>query len=162
MRVLYIKGMGLVEIVIGTAIIVTGILALSSSYGLYVRYALTNDKNLQSGYIIEEDLEAVTFLRDKSWTTYIQPLSTSTTYYLSWNAVANPYWQTTATPQYVDNTFLRSFVVRDVFRDANGKIASSGTYDPNTKFITASVAYYQGSATTTQTMSTYVANLYAN
>jgi type II secretory pathway pseudopilin PulG len=162
MQTKYKRGMGLIEIVIGTAIIVGGILALSASYGMYVQYAISNDRNLQAGYLLEEDLEAVTFLRDKNWTTYIQSLSTTTTYYLSWNAVTNPYWQTTTTPQYVDGVYLRSFVLGDVFRDTNGKIASSGTYDPNTRFVTATIAYYQGSATTTRSVSTYIANLYAN
>ncbi len=41
------RGMALVEIVIGAAIISMAILAVSSSYGTYVAYALANQKNIE-------------------------------------------------------------------------------------------------------------------
>ena len=108
---------------------------------------------------MEEGLEVVTFLRDKGWANNIAKLSTTTIYYLSWSGTD---WATTTTPQYVDGMFLRKISVADVKRDGSDRIASSGTYDPNTKQITATVEYYQGHSTTTRVMSTFITNLYSN
>jgi Tfp pilus assembly protein PilV len=157
------RGMGLIEIVIGSTIIVLGVLGLISSFGKYVSYAIANQKNVQAAYLAEEGLEGVTFLREKSWNTYIKApaLSTTTTYYLTWDST-NLFWKATTTAQYVDNDYLRSFTIADVKRDGTGKIASSGTYDPDTKQINLTVSYSQGHATTTKTMSTYIANIWGN
>ena len=153
------RGFGLIEIVIGSAIILSGILAIIVSYSTYVQFALSNEKNVEAVNLLEEGLEAMTFLRDKSWSSNVAPLSINTTYYLSFNG---SYWVTTTTPQYVDGIFLRSISVDDVSRDSVDAIAASGTYDPNTKKITATVSFWQGHATTTQSISTYIANLYNN
>ncbi len=152
------RGMGLIEIVIGSAIIVTGILALSDAYSRYVKFAFANESNLQAAYIAEEGLEAITFLRDKGWTTNIKNLSTTTTYYIAWDST-NAYWKATTTTQYIDSKFLRQILITDVKRDGSDHIATTGTYDPNTKFVTVNVLYFQGHGTTTQTMNTYITNL---
>jgi Tfp pilus assembly protein PilV len=153
------KGMALVEILIGSAIISVGILATISSFNAYTNYALANQKNIQAGYLLEEGIEAATFLRDGGWTANISRLSTSTPYYLTWNGTS---WATTTTAQYVDGEFLRSISVSDVKRNNLDVINASGTYDPNTKMITATVSYFQGHATTTKSISTYLTNLYGN
>lgn len=150
------KGFGLLEILIGSAIIVTGILALSEGYTLYMKYALANEKNIQAAYLAEEGLEAMTFLRDWGWTAKIKPLSTTTAYQLYWNG---SYWTTVMTNQYVDGLFLREIRIADVARDSNGNIAASGTYDPNTKLITVTLSYVQGRSTTTKSISTYITNI---
>jgi Tfp pilus assembly protein PilV len=155
------RGMGIIEVVIGATIIAIGILAMIQAFGLYVNYALANDKNTQAAYLMEESLEAMSFLRDGSWNGNIKSLSTTTTYYIAWSSTASS-WLTTTTPQYVDGVFLRQITLSDVFRDSNGNIASSGTFDPNTKFVTTTLKYFQGHATTTQTASTYITNLYGN
>lgn len=151
-----IRGIALVEILIGAAIISLGILAISTSYTEYYKYALANQKNVEAAYLLEEGLEVVTFFRDTSWSGKIAGMSTTTTYYLTFVSSA---WATTTSPQYVDGTFLRSFTVSDVKRDANDAIATSGTYDPNTKKVTFSVSYWQGHGTTTKTISAYLTNL---
>ena len=153
------RGIALIEIVIGAAIISTGILAASSAYSNYVSFAFANQKNVQAAFLLEEGLEVVSFLRDKGWTANISPLSTTTTYYLAFGSTD---WATTTSPTYVDGEFLRSITVADVRRDGTDKISASGTYDPNIKKITASVSYWQGHATTTRSISTYVSNLYNN
>src|SRR5437868_1052251 len=58
-------GFGLVEIVVGTAIVAVGILSLIDGYGLYVKYVLANQENIQAAYLAEEGLESMTFLRDR-------------------------------------------------------------------------------------------------
>lgn len=153
------QGFGLIEIIIGSAIMSVGMLMVVSSYTFYVRYALSNQYNIQVAYILEEGVESMRFLRDTSWSKNIGVLSTTTPYYL---AFTGGYWATSTTPQYVDGKFLRSIAVSDVKRDANDKIASSGTYDPATKLVTVNVSFADRGATTTKTLSAYITDLYAN
>jgi hypothetical protein len=153
------SGLALVEVVIASAIMLLVVLETDSAYNTYVQYALTNQSTVQAEYLTEEGLEAVTLLRDSVWTTNIASLTPGTTYYLYFSGTA---WSATTTPQYVDGQFLRSFTVANVNRDANFNIAASGTLDPNTKQITATVAYRAGHATTTQSISTYITNLNGN
>ncbi len=151
------KGITLVEVLIGAAIISVGVLAAISSFNVYVSYALANEKNVGAAYLLEEGVEVMTFMRDQNWVN-ISKLSTTTTYYLTWNGSA---WATTTTPQYVDGVYLRSITVSDLQRDANDDIVQNGgTYDPNTKQINSTVSYWQGHATTTKTVSTYLGNFY--
>src|SRR3989344_1402951 len=98
-------GMALIEIVIVAAILTLAILAMITTYTTYVQFAFSNQKNVEAAYLLEEGLEAITFLRDKGWTGNITTLSTTTTYYLSFNDL---YWATTTVAQYVDGQFLRS------------------------------------------------------
>jgi type II secretory pathway pseudopilin PulG len=152
-------GMALIEIIIGSAIISTGIIAAISSYSIYVTYAFANQKNVQAAYLLEEGLEVVTFFRDKGWSSNIVPLNTSTTYYLKWEG---SNWATTTTPVYVDGEFLRSIRISNVNRNVSDQISEFGTYDPNTKLVTATVDYWQGHSTTTKSISTYISNIYDN
>lgn len=150
------KGSAMVEIVIGSAIMLSGILAVSVSYNTYLNYSLSNQRNVESAYLLQEGLEAMSFLRDKGWANNFGSLSTSTTYYLTWSGSS---WATTTTQQYIDGTFLRSISISDVKRDTNDDIATTGTYDPNIKLVIASVSYAMDGATTTKTMSRYLTNI---
>jgi len=151
------RGISLVEIIIGASIISVGILAINLSYNTYVNYALANSRNVEAAYITQEGLEVVAFLRDKGWDANIKNLSTTTPIYLTFSGST---WATTTSPQYVDGIFLRSVTVSDVFRDANSDITGGGgTYDPNIRKIDVTVSFPQGHATTTQTLSEYLANI---
>ena len=153
------KGMSLVEVVIASSIMLIVVLASSSAYNAYVKYAFANESNVQAGYLLEEGVETIVFLRDRGWTSYIATLTPGTTYYLYFDGT---YWTSTTTPQYVDGQFLRSFTLANVNRDSNDDIATSGTNDPNTKLVTITLNYFQGHATSTKTLSTYVANINSN
>jgi Tfp pilus assembly protein PilE len=150
------RGIALVEIIIGSAIIAVAIIAASESFSKYVQYALSSQRNVQVAYLLEEGIETMKYMRDKGWANNISKLSTTTTYYLRWTGSD---WATSTTEQYVDGQFLRSVTISDVKRNGSDQISSSGTYDPNTKIITASVAYSQDFATTTKSLSSYITNL---
>jgi hypothetical protein len=156
------RGISIIEIVIGSAIITVGILGLINAYSTYITYGLANDKNAQAIHLTESGLEAVSYLRDSGWNANIKNLSTTTTYYLYWNGSK---WLSTTTPQYTDTIFLRKFTITDVFRNSSDKIVASGagtTYDANTKQVTVTLQYIQGHATTTKTAALYITNLYGN
>ena len=64
---------------------------------------------------------------------------------------------------YVDNIFERIFTIENVGRDANDDIiGSGGINDPDTKKIVVSVSWRGRNGTTTESMSTYITNLFSN
>jgi prepilin-type N-terminal cleavage/methylation domain-containing protein len=153
------KGMSLVEVIIASAIMLVVVLASSSAYNTYVKYAFANEENVQASYLLEEGIEAINLIRDRGWTSYVATLTSGTTYYLYFDGT---YWNSTTTPQYVDGQFLRSFTVANVNRDVNDDIANSGINDPKTKMVTVTLNYFEGHATSTKVISTYMTNINGN
>jgi Tfp pilus assembly protein PilE len=153
------KGFGLIEIIIGSAVLLLVTLSVTSAYNTYINYFLTNQDNSKASYLLEEGLEAIIFLKDQNFTSNIKSLTSGSTYYLYFNGTS---WTSTTTSQYVDSKFLRSFVVSNVNRDGSDKIATVGTNDPNTKLVTVSVSFPASHATTTKSLSTYITNIYNN
>lgn len=152
----YNQGFGLIEIIIGSAIVSLGVFAIVNSFNTYTQYALNNQYAIQTAYLLEEGIEVMRFFGDKGWAGHIAPLSTTTTYYLTFSS---GNWATTTVPQYIDGRLLRSVTVSDVRRNGTDKIAPNGVYDPNTKLVTVTVLQYVKSATTTKTLSAYIFNI---
>jgi prepilin-type N-terminal cleavage/methylation domain-containing protein len=153
------KGLSLVEVVISASLLSIVALAAVNCYSIYLSYVLANQSNVQAAFLLEEEMEAVIFLRDKGYGENISSLPLDTPIYLMWNG---SLWATSTTPEYVDGQFLRSFVVSGVLRDSDGRISGSGSDDPDTRKITASVSYLSGHATTTKSISTIITDLYAH
>jgi hypothetical protein len=153
------RGISLVEVIVGSAIVLFVVLAVVQTYNIYISFALGNQNNTRANFLLEEGVETLIYLRDDSWTSNISSLTNDTTYYLYFNGST---WTSTTTPQYIDTDFLRSFVLESVNRDSNDDIAVSGSIDTNIKKATVTVSYWQGHATTTKSISTYITNLYAN
>lgn len=156
------SGFTLVEIVIGIGMLTIFFLANSMYYQQVLEVSEQTTKHIQSGFLIEEGIEAVKLLRDRGWTPYIASLTTGTTYYLSWNGAM---WVSTLTPQLIENTFTRSFVISSVERDVNDDIVSTGgVVDPNTRKVVVSVSWTpkNGAATSTKFAETYIMNLFNN
>lgn len=147
------------EVVISASLLSIVALAAVNCYSIYLSYVLANQSNVQAAFLLEEEMEAVIFLRDKGYGENISSLPLDTPIYLMWNG---SLWATSTTPEYVDGQFLRSFVVSGVLRDSDGRISGSGSDDPDTRKITASVSYLSGHATTTKSISTIITDLYAH
>jgi prepilin-type N-terminal cleavage/methylation domain-containing protein len=153
------KGFGLIEIVVSVAIIG----AVLYGFFLFYRQSLVMSQKttvlVQSNMLLVEGIEVVKFLRDESWSTNIVSLATSTSHYLIFTSGD---WEIVSTSTTIDNVFTRWFVLEDVFRDGSDDIAASGTFDPNTKKLTMNVAAAIRDATTTESVETYIANLFDN
>lgn len=151
------RGILLIEVVIASAVILTGVVALLAGHSAFVRFSLASATEARAAYLAEEALEAAGLARDAGWTANVRPLSTSAPYYLSWNGSG---WSFVSAASYVDGRFLRSVAFGEVRRDAAGKIvASGGTVDADSRMVTARVDYRNGGATTTVSVSTLVTNL---
>lgn len=156
------KGFTLVEIVLGIGLLTMFFIANSVYYQQVLKVSDQTTKHIQSGFLLEEGVEAVRLLRDQSWSGRIAPLTNGTTYYLYWNGTA---WTATTTVQRVENIFTRSFIVAAVNRNLNDTITTSGgVLDTGTKKVAVSVSWAQKGRTVTSTTSieTYITNLFNN
>lgn len=158
-------GFTTIEVLFATAMLVIVVSSVATFYRKLVDASRATTQQIQSSMLLEEGLEAVKFIRDNGWTTEIASLTSGTTYYLYLNGGA---WTTTTTPQEIDGTFARSFIVSDVYRNSTTDDISpsgGGTYlDPGTKKITLSVAWQrkQATGTTTVVAETYMSNILNN
>ncbi len=150
------EGFTLVEMVVAIAIIVLFLSALVAAFNLYLKVATGNTLGAQAAFLAEEGLEGVRVMRDNGWTTNIATLSTTTTYYLTFQSGT---WKATTTSSMIDATFQRTFHIYSVNRDGSSNIAVSGTDDPNTKLVTVTLAWLNHGATSTQAVSTYLSNI---
>lgn len=149
------NGFGLIEVVVGAAVISVAFLGLMSVANLSFKILQKSSNNIKAGFLLEEGAEAVKIIRDSGWDN-ISSLANGTSYYLSFNGAT---WATSTTPVYVDN-FERKFVLSEVLRDANDDISSSGAADPDTKKVTIFVSWQEGGNAVIQTFSTYMTNLF--
>ncbi|MBU6414705.1 hypothetical protein KGQ34_00470 [Patescibacteria group bacterium] len=154
------KGSSLIEIIVGLAVIATALLFLGNIAQYSLRLVETSTMRLQATFLLSEGAEAVKTMRDRGWTANINPLPLDTDSYLAFSA---NQWQATATPETIDNAFSRKFTVAGVQRNSSDDIvASGGTVDPNTKKITVTVSWNQGSRPFSESISTYITNLFNN
>ncbi|MEK7661875.1 MAG: hypothetical protein AAB355_00015 [Patescibacteria group bacterium] len=150
-------GWSLIEIIVGSAIVtlsIFGVLSVAKSSLEASERAL---RTAQAGFILSEGAEAVRSMRDSLWQN-ISLLSTTTVYRLSFSTSTNKFATTTGVVS-IDGLFDRTFSVRDVARDGNGNIASSGAYDSGTKKIIMNVSWLSRAATTTKSVEFYISNI---
>lgn len=154
------RGIALVEILVVIAIIGVAIFSL---YELVVISRTTTSNQLrrtQALALAQEGIEAVRNLRDQSWGTNIEPLSTSTNYYAT---LSGSNWAlTTTNPGPIDTLFTRTLVFESVNRDANSNISESGSSDPDTRKVTATVTWTERGNARSATLATYLTNFLDN
>lgn len=156
----YEKGFGLVEVVIASAVLSVSLIGISGFFQTALRASNITESAVQGDYLLEEGVEAVKFLRDSGYIANIKSMSTTTTYYFAWNGTQ---WTATTTGSFIDNRFERKLTFSDAYRDVNSDLAASGTYDPNTKRIGVSVAWWTPVVgTTTHSIQAYVTNIFGN
>jgi len=152
-------GIGLIEIVIGVAVLTVSLFAISSFYARSLGVSQKTTHLVQASFLLEEGLEVARLLRDESWQN-IASLTSGTEYYLTFSG---SNWATSTTSTLVDNLFERVIIVQDVNRDLSDDIVSSGgILDPNTKQVTVSVSWQEDGETTTHSISTYLTNFFAS
>jgi Tfp pilus assembly protein PilV len=154
------KGSGLVEILVAIfifSIILGSLITISNTY---LSNSGENLKIARGAYLAEEGIEALKTMRDKDWAN-VTALNTGTNYYLYFDTSSstNYMWKATTTASVIDSIFKRTFTLSAVYRDSNGRIQQSGTLDANTKLVSVSVSWPTKNATTTKSLSTYIADI---
>lgn len=153
------RGFGMVEMVIGAAVLSVSLLGISSFFQTALRASGTTQAAIQGDYLLEEGMEATKIFRDLSYTNNFFKMSTTTTYYFSWSGTN---WATTTMNTFIDGKFERKFTLADVKRDVNSDIAAAGTYDPDIKRVTVTVSWRGPTSTTTHSIQTYITNIFNN
>jgi hypothetical protein len=151
-------GISLVEVVIGSSLILLALTGLITAYAFYFRGGLGNTPELQASFLLQEGAEAMTLLREEAWSN-LSSLSPETPYFLLWNGTK---WTTVTAETLIDNAFRRTVTVFDVYRRNSDKdIVPSASpdakaIDPNTKQITVRVT----APSIDRTLATYLTNLF--
>ena len=149
-------GFTLVEAVVSVAVIGIVLVSLSGVSAFLTRASNGNTAKIQALFLAEEGIEIMRILRDQGWTTNIASISLNSPFYLSFTG---GNWQKSATNVFIDGLFERKVTLESVQRDSSSNIVSSGgTVDPNIKKIIVSVSWSTRGATTTKSLSTYLAN----
>lgn len=158
------RGITFVEILIAAAVILA---MAGTAIGTFIafmdEYRNTTD-TIAAAYLLEEGVEAVKTLRDRSWSGHVAPLSTGTgtssRHYLSFST-STAEWSTAGSPEWIDG-MKRWFTLEEVDRDSDDDIVDSGTVDPGTRKLTVGVAWSDEGGTTTKEVTTYITDLRDN
>jgi Tfp pilus assembly protein PilW len=160
--VIYTRGIGIVETLVGLSILVSAVLVLMAAFNNYINIAIRETNVLTATYLAEEGVEATRSIRDAGFAADIATQTTGTPYHIVFNGTD---WDFTATPQIIDGKFTRTVTLDDVYRrDSDSDIVdvSSGdpkTLDPETKKVTVVVSYEGGES---RTIVTYLTDLFDN
>jgi prepilin-type N-terminal cleavage/methylation domain-containing protein len=166
------RGFGLLEVVVGIAILGTSFYALLalSRYVLVVSAETT--RGLQADFLLEEGVEAVRAIRDSFGYTPTRTLIGSppptppiVTGYISFSTTTSSWAANITTPEVIDGTFWRIGQLLPVYRDpANDNIVPSTTpgsaQDVNTGQLNVIVSWHTNAGTTTRSISTYLTNYF--
>lgn len=156
------RGISLVEVVVGTALILLTLTGLTTAYSFYLKAGLRNTNHLKSALLLQEGVEAVTLMRDGAWSN-LSTLTIGTPYYLSWNG---SMWVATTAPNSVDSVFLRTVKLASVYRKTAGSdIVDVGapdakSLDANARKLTVTVVWGTASTTQSKQMVTYLTNIF--
>ena len=155
-------GMSLIEVVVGSAIIIASLASIIGAYGGLTGLSLRNTPKVQAAMLLDEGAEVLKVLRDTGWTSKIAPLATGgTAYRLVWQ---NNAWAATTSVAMIDNFFDRTVRFYTVNRDATSYdvVTSGGTLDTGTRRAVVSVAWRDGTATTTRSIELFLYNTFSN
>ena len=154
-------GFSVVEVIIGSSLILLAFMGLTTAYSFYIKAGLKNTDGLKAVFLMQEGVEAVTLIRDESWSTF-SALSTTTSYYLSWNGTK---WVSTTTASLIDSVFTRTFKLEEVYRRTSDSdiVATSSpdakALDTDTRRLTVKVTA-PSRPTISKQVVTYLTNLF--
>src|SRR3989344_7760035 len=108
------KGFGLIEIVIASSIISMAVVSLSYVLVLSNRLSSRASDEIRANFIAEEGIEAIRFLRDKSWTTDLSVLVPNTDYFVILDTSTGQWSISTTEPGLLGDLFRRTIRVDSV------------------------------------------------
>lgn len=148
-------GLGLVEMIVVLAIILTTLVGLLQLITLERRTQIFAQEETAGYMLAREALEAVRSTRDEDWTN-ITDLTYATRYYP--NLQSNAWVLSSSNPGAI-GIYTQWIEVTEVFRDASDNIATSGASDTDTAHVTAFVSWTRiGGSTRTIQLETYLTN----
>lgn len=136
------KGLLIIEILIVIAIITIALTSLLGTATFSLKNSISLKENTIAEKVAEETLEIVRNFRDgTTWTTNgLGTLTLDSAYHPVKTTDIPPKWSLVSGEDIVDG-FTRKVIFKKVFRDTNDNIATTGTEDPNTKKVIATVSW---------------------
>ena len=150
------QGSLMVEVIVVVSIVTVSILVALTVAQKSIYLARQSLHHSQSAFLLEEGAEAVKVIRDNAWSG-ISSLTLSTDYYLSFSGGT---WTLSTTPSQV-GAFTRRIVFSSAYRDANQDLAPSGTLDDQTRLVTVTVSWTEGTQTLSKTLQFYLTDLFS-
>lgn len=150
------RGLTSIEMIIATAILLVVIASIFALYNRMIVVSHNTVQKTQAHFLVEEGLEAMRTIRDTSFDSFFALLR-DTDYGLAFDGTN---WATTTPGTLVDGVFDRRVVVSDVYRDAIGHIALSGTLDDGTVQVSVAVSWNNAGEVFTEESSAYFSRLY--
>lgn len=149
------SGFSIIEVLLAITlftIFATGVFGLALDT---LQRDMTNELKNKAINYAEEGIEAVRNIRDRNFL-----LLTNGDHGLQF---LNDTWAFIAAPETINNFYERTIFIEDVYRDSNGNIAESGTYDPEAKKIKSEVLWYEkGFIPKSMSISSYFMNWTGN
>jgi hypothetical protein len=150
-------GSMMVEVVVVISIITMLVVSASAVAQRAISMSRQSVHRSQASFLLEEGAEATRIIRDNAWSG-ITNLSTATDYYLSFSGGT---WILSTTP-IQDGIFTRKVVLSPVYRDVNQNIALSGILDNQTRLVTVTVTWAEGSSIYTKTLQLYLSDIFSS
>lgn len=155
------RGFGMVEVIVGIALL--GVFLLGFVEGGKIAFRLIDDSSmrLKGVFLAEEGMEAMRGMRDTGWTANIASVPLDTDRWLFFDGTK--WILSAATAPFVDGRFDRRVRVSSVNRDGSDDIVLvGGSSDAGTRKLTVDVSWRVREATTTISFLTYLTNLFDN
>ncbi len=110
------KGFGLIEIIIASAIIAVAFSSLGLTILSAFRVTDEDIEKIQAGFLAEEGIEVLRFLRGEGWEGRIASLEKERAYFPVLNPVSSSWTLEERDPGPIDGKWNRTIVVGDVYR----------------------------------------------
>ena len=152
------KGFSLVEILVGSGIICLSLLLVIDLETSVSRIGFNSLSTVKANMLAEEGVVAVENAKDISWQN-INTLNNNIPYNLVWDDTLSS-WQILATSTLIDNKFNRTVTFYPVNRDnySFNILDQGGSVDFDTRKFIVNVVWFDGSGTSTRSLSSYVYN----
>ncbi len=156
------RGFSLVEILVGSAIISTSLLAIIVVGGRSVVLSNRALHTYQASTLLEEGAESVRLVRDGAWSN-ISSLTAGTTYYPAFNSSTNTWTLSTTSSDGTVGQFTRSVVLSTVNRDSTTKdiVSSGGSSDTGTRLATVTVSWTESGVSVSKVLQFYISDIFS-
>jgi hypothetical protein len=160
MKYSFIKGISIVEIIIAAGIIAVSVTGIAGAIQIYSKIVYQNTRQSQAVLMLDEGAEAIQYMRDMGFQTYIEPLNIGEDYSIYWNGTGYELATTTILLPY---DMTRTVAFAEVRRDGSDQIVTSGgSIDLNTKKAIITITWPYKNETKTLVSEMLIHNTYEN
>lgn len=150
------KGITLIEVMVGISILAVSLVFIGYTITLYVTVRDEMLADAQAVYLAEEGYELVRLIRNDDWNT-LEALAVDTPHALS---VTTTTVSVAAPPEIIDGKFVRTFELRELYRDGDDDVVASTTAGSTTDEEGRELWVRVGSEYGTTTMRAIITNVF--